>query len=99
MSGYYYECPHCLDVTPLNILDLGHHATRPDVDCYACGAAGCVTCMPDEVCDDCRDLDTETVCTECGRNLPEEFTDEEMDEMGFEEDIDDGETTLNDRND
>ena len=75
MSGYYHECPRCNNVTPIDPNDVLHHATRPDVSCYDCGAHGCVTCMPEEVCSDCDDLLDE---------------DEEWlaDALGFEEDLD-----------
>jgi hypothetical protein len=54
MSGYYYECPNCTRLHPVNPDDM-NHADRPDRLCMHCYEEGCEDCMPEEVCRDCDD--------------------------------------------
>ena len=66
MSGFYYECPHCTKVHPIEerapVFD-------PARRCKTCNDAGCVQCMSGSICAECcaADFDDgqECDCDDC----------------------------------
>lgn len=88
MSRYFHQCPRCLDLQPVRILNL-LHVRGPACVCRDCGEGGCTQCMPHDLCDACQEERIDAEEDERRAAFAADYGDDDLDPDG--DNLDDGE--------